>query len=89
MNDEKLLRVEEVAVKLDVSARTLDLWYRWKRRNPNSPLAELLPEPEVLNGKRMWKASDIDNMTVFRDSKPKGRGGIMGTITYKRKENDL
>lgn len=84
MNNE--LRAEEVALRLGVSTRTIDLWYRWKRKNPEHTLAKLLPEYSKTGVTRTWKEEDVESLIVFRDSKPNGRGGILGELTYRKKK---
>ena len=84
--DEKGLRVEEVALRLGVATRTIDLWYRWKRKNLEHPFAKLLPDYKYQDGVRVWQNSDVDNLIIFKESKPNGRGGILGQVTYRKKE---
>ena len=93
--EEKLLRIEEVAIAVGVCAQTVTNWYRWKKLNPDNPLASLLPE-YVQDGerqKRFWKNSDVWKLIQFKNSIPRGRDGMMGQVTgskYRKhkKENN-
>jgi hypothetical protein len=91
---EKLLRIEEVALTIGVSCKTINNWYWFKREHPDSKLASLLPD-YIQDGDRQlrqWRQSDIWKLLEFKNSIPRGRGGIMGDITQryyaKRKENN-
>ena len=90
MNDkglnEKLLRIEEVALLIDSSTQTINNWYRWKALHPEHPLAQKLPD-YIQNGARQtryWKKSDIWSITEFKNSIPHGRSGILGEVTQKK-----
>lgn len=81
----KLLRVEEVALSVGVSVKTINNWYWFKRDNPENELAQLLPE-YIQDGPRqtrMWKQADLWKLVEFRSRIPIGRNGIMGSITQK------
>jgi len=83
---EQILKIEEVALLVGSSAQTINNWYRWKRQNPDHPLATLLPDYYQDNPRqtRFWKKSDIWSLTEFKNSIPHGRNGILGDITQKR-----
>lgn len=88
---EQLIRIEEVALLIQSSVQTINNWYRWKKLNPNHELAKLLPD-YIQSGSRQtryWKKSDIIALTIFKNSIPHGRNGILGDITQNRnnKEN--
>lgn len=89
--EEQLLRIEEVALLIGTSSQTINIWYRWKRLNPEHPLAAKLPDyiQSAERQKRYWKKSDIWSIVEFKNSLPRGRKGILGEVTqkYKRKEN--
>lgn len=87
VGDEMLVTAEEIAYHIGVSVRTIDLWYKWKRRNPNHPLAKLLHDPTRINKRRYWKAKDVTDIEVFQNSIPRGPGGLFAEITYHKKEN--
>lgn len=85
------LTAQQVVVLLGISENTLNFWYRFKRQNPDNEIAQLLPEymSEGVRGKRYWKKDDLWKLIEFQKSVPKGRNGIMGTVTQKycKKEN--
>jgi hypothetical protein len=87
---EKLLKIEEVALLLDVSTQTLNIWYKWARENPDNTLAKLIPKYQQSGARqtRYWTQSDVWKLLEFKNQLPRGRGGIMGDITQRRtKEN--
>jgi hypothetical protein len=83
---EKLLRIEEVALLVGTSTQTINNWYRWKKTNPEHPLAKLLPDYNQDGDRqmRLWKNSDIWSIVEFKNTIPHGRNGILGDITQKR-----
>lgn len=83
---EKLLRIEEVALLVGSSTQSINNWYRWKKANPEHPLAKLLPDyiQEGNRQMRFWKNSDIWSIVEFKNSIPHGRNGILGDITQRR-----
>lgn len=85
---EDLLKVEEVAILIDSSIQTINIWYQWKRANPDNELASLLPEyiQKGTRNTRYWNSKDIPSLIKFKQSVPHGRNGIMGDITQRRKE---
>lgn len=91
---EKKLRIEEVALAIGVSCKTINNWYWYKRENPDSRLATLLPD-YIQDGERQaryWRQSDIWKLLDFKSKIPRGRAGIMGGITqkyyHKRKDKE-
>lgn len=85
MTKEKLLKAEEVALLIGSSVRSIDIWYRWKREDPDHELAKLLPDyiQEGSRQTRYWKNSDVWKLIKFKQSLPHGRNGILGKITQK------
>ena len=80
------LRIEEVAIFVGVSVATVNSWYRFKRENPDDPYAKMLPDYIQEGGDksvRYWTETDIDRLLEFKDKKPTGRNGVMGSITQK------
>jgi hypothetical protein len=80
------LRIEEVALFLGVSVETINIWYRYKKQNPNDEYAKMLPDFEQDNGAkscRWWKQEDLDKLLKFKEVRPMGRNGAMGTVTQK------
>lgn len=90
MQEERLLRVEEVALLVGCSAKTINSWYQFKRVEPNSPYAKMLPDYTQTTTKstRYWKQSDIPKIIEFKNSIPHGCQGVLGKVTQpKKKEN--
>jgi len=85
MAKEKLLRLEEVALLVGVSGKTLNNWYAWKRTNPDSELVALLPDyvQEGARQTRLWRKEDVYKLIEFRTRIPQGRNGILGSVTQK------
>lgn len=83
---ERLLKPMEVALLANTTVPTLNMWYKWKKLNPEHELAQLLPEPVRggYNGNtRFWKESDVYHIIEFKARIPRGRDGIMGEVTQK------
>jgi len=83
---EKLLKIEEVALLLDVSTQTLNIWYKWARENPDNELAQLIPKYQQTGARqtRYWTQSDVWKLLEFKNKLPRGRGGVMGDVTQRR-----
>lgn len=80
------LSIEQVACLLDVSTATINNWYRWKKINPEHPLAQMLPDysqPDGIRQKRLWNRMDIVKMMEFKKKLQRGRTGVMGSITQR------
>lgn len=94
MVEQNMLSIEEVAVKLGVSYKTLCNWYAYKRKFPEDEWSKKLPE-YILGGdrgtKRLWKESDLEKLFAFKAELPRGRGGVLGRVTqvwyHNSKEN--
>lgn len=92
--NDTLLKLEEVAILVGVSFKTINTWYAFKRAHPDNEYAQLLPDYIQAGNrqKRFWRKSDIWKLIKFRQSIPKGRNGVLGDITQKyyrkQKEND-
>ena len=93
MQEERLLKLEEVALRVDVSFKTINNWYMFKKQNPDNEYAKLLPD-FIQSGARQtryWRESDIWKLIEFKQAIPQGRNGIMGEITqkyYRKKDNE-
>lgn len=83
---EQLLRIEEVALLVGVSTQTINIWYRWKKYNPENEYAKLLPDFEQTGARQMrwWKRSDLWKLMEFKNTIPHGRYGILGDVTQRR-----
>lgn len=87
---EVLLTATQVAAQAGISIQTLNIWYKFKRENPDNELAKILPDFQTGERRtRYWKLSDVYKLVEFQTNIPKGRNGIMGDVTqkYYRKEN--
>ena len=79
------LKITEVAVLINRSVQTINMWYQWKRENPDNELAKLLPD-YIQDGNRKtryWNKDDIWKFLEFEQQIPKGRNGFMGKVTQK------
>lgn len=85
MSSEKLLKLEEVAIIVGTSSKSINNWYWFKRENPDNEYAQMLPDyiQEGARQTRYWKESDIWKLIEFKSSIPQGRNGIMGCVTQK------
>ena len=88
---EPMLRIEQVAGLVGVSVETVNIWYRFKAKDPENSYAKMLPEfTRAGTGKRtarLWKYSDVEKIVTFKQSIPKGRNGVLGELTrnYNRR----
>lgn len=82
-----MLDAIHVACKLNISVRTLTLWYKWAKLNPDNTYAQMLPKYEQSGprAKRLWKKEDIKALKKFQKAIPKGRAGIMSEVTQPNK----
>lgn len=82
---EKLLTVQEVGCKIGVSIQSIGCWYKFKRENPESPYAAMLPEFVRMGGRntRYWKESDLPALKHFHETIPMGRNGVLGSVTQR------
>ena len=93
--DERLLKVEEVAVEIGCSLNTINNWYRFKKENPDNKYAKLLPDFYQFEGPRQtryWRKCDIPKLIDFKTTIPKGCNGVMGSVTqryYKKKKKEV
>lgn len=84
-----LLKIEEVAVLIGVSTQTINIWYRFKRSDPENQYSQMLPE-FIQQGERQtryWKSADIPKLVEFKRSIPRGCKGTMGNITQRYLKN--
>lgn len=83
--NKQYLKIEEVAVLINVSVYTINNWYAFKRECPESPIAKKLPDfvQQGARQTRYWKAEDIWKLIEFQKSIPKGRNGVLGCVTQK------
>lgn len=84
-----MFNVTEVALIVNSSINSINNWYRFKKLNPDNEYAKLLPD-FIQKGERRtryWKQSDIDKLLEFKNKLPKGRNGILGSVTQKWNKN--
>ena len=92
--EDRLMKIEELAVMVGSSVQTINMWYRFKRANPENEYAKMLPEyiQEYPKATRYWTYSDVYKLAEFKSSIPQGRKGVLGIITQKyvkkRKEKE-
>lgn len=79
------LNLTQLSVAIDASPKTIDIWYKWKRENPDNEIAKLLPDYEQSGARqtRYWNSEDVDKFAEFRANIVKGRNGILGSVTQK------
>ena len=84
---ERLFNATEVCVLLNCSIYTLNIWYMFKRENPDNEYAKMLPEFVTKNNgartTRYWKQEDIGKLIEFKASIPHGRNGVLGSVTQR------
>lgn len=86
MKPVKKLRIEEVAISIGVSVNTINSWYRFKKQNPEHEYSKMIPEYSQDGGDkspRYWTLKDIDKLLEFKNKRPIGRNGVMGSVTQK------
>lgn len=86
---ERQLKIEEVALMLGVSTQTINIWYRWAREHPENEYAKLIPKYTQTGPRqtRYWTQSDVWQLLEFSKVIPRGRNGVMGEITQRRKKS--
>jgi len=91
--EKKLLRAEEVAVLVDISLKTLQNWYQFKKEYPENEYSQMLPD-FTQSGERQtryWTTQDVWKLIEFKQKLPRGRGGVLSKVTqkyYHRKKKD-
>jgi len=81
----RMLKVEEVALSVGVSTKTINNWYAFKRACPDNEYASLLPDfqQEHPRATRLWNVDDVWRLIDFKSRMVIGRNGEMGIITQK------
>ncbi len=79
------LNVTEVAILVGCSVQTINYWYAFKKAEPNHELAKILPDyiQEGARQTRYWDENDIFRLVEFKNSIPKGRNGVLGSVTQR------
>lgn len=85
MAEDRLINAQEVAYRAGISMQTLGLWYRFKRENPDSEYALMLPEFVRGDNRRtrFWHESDVEALVKFKGTIPIGRNGVLGSVTQR------
>lgn len=81
------LSINKVAQHLDISVKTLEGWYGWYN-NPEMEKPENTPvlpayEQAGVRTQRWWKEEDLEQLEIFKNWIPKGRGGVMGVYNKR------
>lgn len=83
--EEKYFNIITVALLVGCSTKTIENWYMFKRDNPDSEYAKMLPD-FIQHGNRQtryWKQEDIPQLIQFKNSIPHGRNGVLGSTTQR------
>lgn len=90
VSGEKLLKLEEVAIIIGSSSKSINNWYWFRREHPDNEYAKMLPDyiQEGERQTRYWREADIWKLIEFKSAIPQGRNGIMGSITQKYYHKD-
>lgn len=83
---DRLLKASEIAYLVGISVETLDIYYRFKKENPDNEYAKMLPTITYLDDNkrlRLWTEDDVYKIAQFKDTIPKGRNGILGSVTRR------
>ena len=85
------IKIEEVAMRIDSSIQTINNWYKWRREHPEDENAKLLPDyiQEGNRQTRYWDSDDLWKFIEFKKTIIRGRNGIMGEITQRRKKANV
>lgn len=78
-------KIEQVAVLINTSTETINNWYRFKKENPDHEFSKLLPDysQDGARQTRYWDSEDIGKLLEFKNSIPKGRNGVMASVTQR------
>ena len=87
----KVLKIEEVAMRIGVSSQTINRWYKFKRENPKDEVSKRLPAYQLVitpSGKvRLWSQDDLKKLIEFKAQMVSGRDGKMGKYKGKGTKN--
>lgn len=86
------LNINAVAQLVGVTPLTINHWYKFKKENPEHELAKMLPDysQAYATAPRLWSYGAIRELIKFKETRPLGCGGQMGSVTkryYKKKGN--
>ena len=80
MKEEKLLKMGQVAQRINRTTQTIANWYKAQKRGVGTSV--ILPEPVWIRGKRYFREEDIE---VFEEFLKKTKKGDM--VKYNKKYN--
>ncbi|MBR6381441.1 MAG: hypothetical protein IKS07_07205 [Lachnospiraceae bacterium] len=83
--ENRLMTLTEVACEVGCSVQTLNTYYKFKMENPDSDIAMMLPD-YIRKGNRRtryWSPEDVEAIKAFREMLPKGRYGLLGSVTQR------
>lgn len=83
MNNKDLINAIGVALLVDTTVPTLNMWYKWRDLHPEHEMAQLLPNYTKVGRARYWKRDDVWKLVEFKAKLPQGRNGILGEVTQK------
>lgn len=86
-NLENYYTTTKVAQHLDITVVTLTNWYKWYN-DPEQFKPKGMPQlPEYIQeksrGPKYWKKSDLPKLQKFKEWIPKGRNGLMGSVSSR------
>lgn len=86
----ELLRLEEIALKVGVSFKTINNWYAFKKACPDNEYAQMLPDfiQDGVRQTRYWTNEAVEALIKFKEAIPIGRNGVMGEVTQKYLRKD-
>ena len=87
---EDLLTASGVCNRLDISVKTLTVWYKWyesvEEKPENTPVLPGFIQDHA-RGPRFWRVSDLPQLQTFKEWIPKGRNGLMGKLNNKGRKS--
>ena len=92
-NGERLYTATETACALGIVVPTLNRWYLFKKENPDNEWAQKIPDYIKLSdnakAQRYWTESMIWRLRDFAENFPRGRNGVMGSVTQRYQPYEL
>ncbi len=88
---ENMIKIEELAMRIDSSVQTINNWYKFKREHPEYEICSLLPDyvQEGNRQTRYWNTKDIWKFIEFKTAIVHGRNGVMGQSRPKKGVKDV
>lgn len=85
--------MEQICDYIGISSHTLKAWYMWEKKDiANGFVKEpYLPQPNRNTFKpgkpREWTHAQLEQLMEYKLTHPRGRSGIHGRYTVRKKEN--